>query len=108
MGKEYVVEAVLDSRKNSGRQEYKIKWKGYSINECTWEPEEHLGNCTELIDRFRRTQREKKSVEGKTARKMMACRTVHPSEPEDLPRAKTTKKAGKPMVMREKCESSEE
>lgn len=41
---EYVVEKILKKRilKKSGRVEYLVKWKGYEIEESTWEPEE---NC---------------------------------------------------------------
>ena len=38
----YVVDKVIGIRTKGGEREYKVKWKGYSQKECTWEPKEHL------------------------------------------------------------------
>ena len=38
----YVVERILDSRVKSGKVEYRVKWKGYTMKETTWEPESNL------------------------------------------------------------------
>ena len=49
MSELFIVEAILDrrpSRKSSkgttpiyrGRYEYLIKWKGWDVSSCTWEP----------------------------------------------------------------------
>lgn len=49
---EYVVERVLGKRiGDDGRVQYRIKWKGYSKRESTWEPEENL-NCPDLVGEF--------------------------------------------------------
>lgn len=45
------VEEVLDKRERRGKIYYKLKWKGYSESESTWEPVKHL-NCQVLIDQF--------------------------------------------------------
>lgn len=37
--KEYEVEAILDCRKRQNRVQYLIKWKGYSPEDNSWEPE---------------------------------------------------------------------
>lgn len=40
---EFEVEDILDRRLNdSGIEEFLIHWKGYSLEESTWEPETHL------------------------------------------------------------------
>jgi len=39
---EYEVERIVGCRKKNGRIEYLIKWKGYSSDENTWEPEANL------------------------------------------------------------------
>ena len=39
---EYEVEAIIGRRNNGGRVEYLIKWKGYSEEENTWEPDRIL------------------------------------------------------------------
>lgn len=41
-GEEYTVEKILDKMVKQGKVFYLIKWKGYPIQESTWEPEE---NC---------------------------------------------------------------
>ena len=50
--KEYEVEKIVEVhfRKDKSR-EFLIRWKGFSSNSDTWEPEEHL-NCPELINKF--------------------------------------------------------
>ena len=40
--KEYEVEKVIDDRIRKGKQEFLVKWKGYSADENTWEPYNNL------------------------------------------------------------------
>jgi len=48
----YEVEAILARKKSKGRFLYKIKWKGYPLSECTWEPVSHLQYTKDLLDKF--------------------------------------------------------
>lgn len=52
---EFEVEAILDSRSRRGKPYYLVKWKGYDISDesQTWEPEENLENCSDLIAEFK-------------------------------------------------------
>uniref|UniRef100_A0A1B6EPS8 Chromo domain-containing protein n=1 Tax=Cuerna arida TaxID=1464854 RepID=A0A1B6EPS8_9HEMI len=54
---EYVVERIVDVRTRRGVKHYFIKWSGYPDSENTWEPEENL-TCPELIEEFKRKQKE--------------------------------------------------
>ena len=48
----YEVEKILNRRKVRGKFQYLIKWKGYSMNECTWEPLSNLENIKYFVDKF--------------------------------------------------------
>lgn len=43
-----------------------MKWKGYSVDDSTWEPEENLTHCTELLDRFDPLKDKRHANGGKT------------------------------------------
>jgi len=45
---EYEVEAVVDQRTEGDQLQYLVKWRGYSIDEQTWEPAEYLTNSKAL------------------------------------------------------------
>ena len=50
---EFEVETILDSRLRRGRLEYLVRWKGYTPEHDSWEPERNLENAPEQIVAFR-------------------------------------------------------
>jgi len=61
---EYVVEKIVDKRKRNGNIEYLIKWKDWSAEDNTWEPEEHL-SCPDLVKEFELEYKKKKEMKEK-------------------------------------------
>jgi len=50
--KEFEVEEILDSRIKYKKLEYLVSWKGYSIEDRTWEPISNLENSEDLVKEF--------------------------------------------------------
>jgi len=53
--KTWTIEDILDSKEIKGKKFYKVKWKGWSVDDCTWEPKENLESCPDLIADFEET-----------------------------------------------------
>jgi len=49
---EYKVEKILSKRKRYGKVEYLVRWKGYTVEEDTWEKEGNLGNAQEAVEDY--------------------------------------------------------
>ncbi|RVE41836.1 hypothetical protein evm_013520 [Chilo suppressalis] len=65
---EYEVEKIIDSKRIKGKLHYLIRWKGYSADSDTWEPENTL-SCPELINKFNDEKENSKSKDAKSVKK---------------------------------------
>ncbi|XP_054238462.1 M-phase phosphoprotein 8 [Indicator indicator] len=52
-GDVFEVEKILDVKTEGGKILYKVRWKGYTSDDDTWEPEVHLEDCKEVLLEFR-------------------------------------------------------
>jgi len=50
--KEYEIEEILDRQERREKTKYLVKWKGYTVEENTWEGLENLKNAGEKIEEF--------------------------------------------------------
>ncbi|KAM6438478.1 M-phase phosphoprotein 8 isoform 2-T2 [Rhynochetos jubatus] len=50
----FEVEKILDVKTEGGKVLYKVRWKGYTSDDDTWEPEIHLEDCKEVLLEFRK------------------------------------------------------
>ncbi|KAI8961131.1 hypothetical protein F5Y11DRAFT_348769 [Daldinia sp. FL1419] len=59
--REWLVEKIMDIRKKKARgTEYLVKWTGFSDEDSTWEPEEHLEHCHLKVTQFNSSLASKK------------------------------------------------
>ena len=49
---EYEVESVLDCRLYRGKKQYLVHWKGYGVDDRSWEPMDNLANAKDLVADF--------------------------------------------------------
>jgi len=55
---EFEVKKILNKRVVREKEKFLVKWKGYMVEEDTWESRENLENAKELVDEFEREYEE--------------------------------------------------
>ncbi|XP_077983539.1 uncharacterized protein LOC144438341 isoform X1 [Glandiceps talaboti] len=60
------VQTILARRKVEGEYEYLIRWKGFDSSEDSWEPEDHLIDCKDVLHEFLLSLNNAKIVHPKT------------------------------------------
>ena len=48
----YDVEYIITRRTEGKKNFYLIKWEGYPIKDCSWEPLSHLSNVMDMVNEF--------------------------------------------------------
>ena len=51
-GKYYNVEFIITRRIKGKKKFYLVKWEGYPIKGCSWEPISHLSNVIDMVKEF--------------------------------------------------------
>uniref|UniRef100_A0AAZ3PD65 Chromo domain-containing protein n=1 Tax=Oncorhynchus tshawytscha TaxID=74940 RepID=A0AAZ3PD65_ONCTS len=67
----YEVERIIDMRTEEGEVLYRVRWKNYSSDDDTWEPEAHLEDCREVLLGYKRALAEAKITKDQDAKKCM-------------------------------------
>jgi hypothetical protein len=76
---QFEVEAILERRVGpGGKNEYRVRWKGFGTDHITWEPEENM-NCSQLIAEFLCREEEEKKKKEATVEKPKAKRKSKPA-----------------------------
>lgn len=88
----FQVEAVVDEKMVKGVKYYLIRWKGYSEDSDTWEPENTL-SCPDLVKKFNSNRKNDSSPKSKKIKEV---------------KSKTKKKSIKERTSKEVKESDEE
>ena len=58
---EWAVERILDERETQGKRMFLVRWDGFTAENDTWEPEQHLVNAQEKVATFYK-EREESSI----------------------------------------------
>ena len=83
---EYEIETILAHRKTKGgKMKYLVKWKGYTFEESTWEPEENFKRQT--IDLYNRRRKEDKEEESDSDDEHLTMMDVSAEKSETAPAA---------------------
>ena len=96
-GEECEIEEILDKREVNGKIKYKVKWKGFPIEDATWEPIEHFrGDYAVLIEEYEKkekkpiikkelVQEEKTFINKKRGKSILKKKVVQDEEEEKEP-----------------------
>ncbi|KAK8729369.1 hypothetical protein OTU49_008792, partial [Cherax quadricarinatus] len=57
---DWQVEKILEEREKKGKKEYLIQWKDWGPKYNTWEPEENLEGCQDIMKRFKEQEKKQK------------------------------------------------
>ena len=76
----FTIEKILDKMKIKDKIFYKIKWKGYPMEECTWEPLENLQYALSLVEQFDKEWTNKSKKKSKKSKKLLNNKRKKPKD----------------------------
>ncbi|KAF8752634.1 hypothetical protein RHS01_07533 [Rhizoctonia solani] len=71
---EYKVEGITDAEERDRKWFFKVKWKGYGLEENTWEPQENLKNTKKFLEKYKKEMKKKALGAAKALRGGQCCR----------------------------------
>ncbi|XP_062390483.1 M-phase phosphoprotein 8 isoform X2 [Sardina pilchardus] len=77
----YEVERIIDMRVEEGEVLYRVRWKNYTADEDTWEPEAHLEDCREVLLAYKKALAENKPKKDASVTPCSDDSSRPPSEP---------------------------
>lgn len=86
----FEVEQILDVKTEEGNVLYKVRWKGYSSDDDTWEPEVHLQDCKEVLLEFRNRLAEKSRASRRETQSEMTPSTSGPAQVSLTPQSQSS------------------
>jgi len=60
---EWEVEKIMNKRQVRGKDKYLVWWKGYMVEEDTWESKENLKNASNLVQEFEKEYKREEEEE---------------------------------------------
>lgn len=77
--KEFSIEKILKSKKGKNETLYLVKWEGYPMKDCTWEPRSHFTNAEAALSEFERRKQPEASIPVKTSTTSLSTRETRGS-----------------------------
>ena len=87
----YQIEKIIGKRTKRGRKEYKVKWEGYPLSQCTWEPIENLLNVLYMVEDYDNSHSTANSDKATTVLGKKRKSDSAPSKPAKGPKQKEKK-----------------
>lgn len=74
---------IIDEKVKDGVKHYLVRWRGYRMDDDTWEPENSL-NCPDLISKFQEQKKNKRTGGVRGTPKKLTYTEVDETEGEDV------------------------
>ena len=71
---EWEVDCIIKHRRSTnGKNEYQTLWKGYGLDQATWEPEENLEHAPEILRDYQQRLRKRNVISNVPEQKQQSC-----------------------------------